>query len=111
MKTLTKPQIIEQEGKPAFAVIPWDEYLSLTGQTDLPTTPHEVVSLMIDYDISPMKAWRKYLKMTQQELAEKMEVSQANINKLERKNNSPKKSTRIAYAKALGIQPSLLDVY
>ncbi len=106
-----KPVVIEQKGKPAFAVIPWSDYLILTGQKEKPTTPHEVVSLMIEEDISPMKAWRKYLNMTQQQVAKKMGVSQANINKVENKKNKPKKSTRVNYANALGIAPSLLDVF
>ena len=36
----TNVQIIEQNGKPAFAVIPYDEYLKLVPEEE--TIPHEV---------------------------------------------------------------------
>ena len=32
MNTHINPQIIEKDGKPAFAVIPYDEYLDIVGK-------------------------------------------------------------------------------
>ena len=43
MGTLTNVQIIKKDGKPAFAVIPYEDYLSLPKDENA-TVPHEVVS-------------------------------------------------------------------
>ena len=47
---ITKPQVIEQNGVPAFAVIPYHEYLklvSMAGKDEDALIPHEVVELVI----------------------------------------------------------------
>ena len=47
MGALTNVQIIKKDGKPAFAVIPYEDYLSLLPKDDNATVPHEVVGLVI----------------------------------------------------------------
>ncbi len=71
MSALTNVQFIEQNGKPAFAVIPYDEYLKFLPSEDV-TIPHEVVGLVVKKGMSLVKAWRTHLGMTQAELAEKL---------------------------------------
>jgi hypothetical protein len=69
MTALTEPQIIMDDGKPAFAVIPWDEYQALLDQYQIENEtwiPHEVVKAAVLDDISLIRAWREYLNLTQQ---------------------------------------------
>jgi len=47
MSILTKVQIIEKNGKPIFAVIPYEDYIALLPETNRETIPHEVVGLVI----------------------------------------------------------------
>ena len=70
MSTLTNYQIIEKDGKPAFAVIPYDEFLKLIRDEER-TIPHEVVGLVVKKGMNLVKAWRTYLGMTQAEVAKK----------------------------------------
>ena len=47
MSILTKAQIIEKNGKPIFAVIPYEDYLALLPEKNDETIPHEVTGLVI----------------------------------------------------------------
>ena len=65
------------DGRPAFALIPYDMYKNLaavSGYTD--HIPHEVVSRMVD-GASAVKTWREYLELTQTEMADRMGLRQA----------------------------------
>ena len=64
MKIPTNIQYIEQNGKPVYAVIPYDEYIKLLPSEDV-TIPHEVVGLVIKKGMNLVKAWRTYLGITQ----------------------------------------------
>lgn len=98
MITHIKPQIIISEGKPAFAVIPWEEYQSLLNNTDEEKTdsdllfPHDVVKANTRGDCL-IKAWREYLGFTQVEIAEKTGMKQSAIARIERSHTLPRKST------------------
>ena len=71
--------------------------------------PTEVIRLsMIDDDISAVGAWRKHLDLTQDEVAKRLEISQAAYSKLEN-SKSLRKSSREKIAKALGINPEQLN--
>jgi predicted transcriptional regulator len=107
MNAPTNIQIINgPDGKPAFVVIPYDEYKA-TAERDL--TPHAVVEKMILEDMTAARAWREHLGLTQTEVAERMGVSQSAYAQQE---NSTKlrKATREKIAAALGIDAGLLDV-
>ncbi|WP_201339442.1 hypothetical protein [Isorropodon fossajaponicum symbiont] len=64
METHIKPQVFEQDGKPAFAVIDWRNYQDLLMRTgDKPNddenyTPHEVIASIFLKDCTTIKAWR-----------------------------------------------------
>ena len=53
MSILTKAQIIEKNGKPIFAVIPYEDYLALLPEESDQTIPHEVVGLVIKKKYEP----------------------------------------------------------
>lgn len=108
MSTHTNVQIIQQGGKPAFAVLPYEEYLSLS--EDKVYFPQEVVDLMFDKDISLYAAWRKKLGFTQKDMAEKIGVSQTRISDIEKNPENVTLKTQKTYAKALGISYKQLDL-
>jgi len=101
------PQIIKQDGKPAFAVIPWNEYQKLlnnqieSDESDV-WFPNEVVKANVRGD-SLIKAWREYLKLTQTELASKVGMKQSALARLESNTSNPRKVTLHKLAEAMGI--------
>lgn len=94
------------DGKPAFVVIPYDEYVSTHPRDDL--IPHEVVGMMVMDDLSPAAAWRKHLGLTQAEVAGRIGISQAAYAQQE-KAKRPRAETRARIATALGIAREMLD--
>ena len=107
MATLTSVQIIEQGGKPAFAVIPYADYLAAFGHAISPpkvddTVPHEVMRYILREDYSLARAWREYLGLTQDEVATKMGITQSALAQIET-SSKPRKATRQKLALALGI--------
>lgn len=65
MNEPTNVQTIMQDGKPAFVVIPFDEYVRLFPKTprvpEGDAIPHEVVGLTIKKRYTLVRAWREYL--------------------------------------------------
>jgi len=58
-------QTITQNGIPAFVVIPYNEFLQLYPMAKKDHyIPHEVVGLMINTEVSQVRAWREYLGLT-----------------------------------------------
>ena len=112
MKTPTDVQIISQGGKPAFAVLPYEEYLALIGNDDENDAevyiPHEVVGLCIEKGMSLIAAWRTYKGMTQGELADRMGVSQPAVAQIEKEQARLKQRTLDKAAKALEVRPEQL---
>lgn len=72
--------------------------------------PHEVVSYMVDNDCSIVKAWRVYLKKTQQQVAGRMGITQGSYSSIENSRTN-QKATLKKLAAALEISPSQLDVH
>jgi DNA-binding XRE family transcriptional regulator len=102
MKIPTNIQYIEQNGKPVFAVIPYDEYIKLLPSEDV-TIPHEVVGLVIKKGMNLVKAWRTYLGITQSEIAKKAGITQAALSQMENTENTLRTATLEKLAKAMGL--------
>ena len=98
----------DTKGKLAFAVIPYSEYLILSGQ-HAPTIPNAVVNKVINKDMSPIRAWREHLGLTQTEVARRLGISQSAYAQQEAKE-PVRKATRDKMAKALGIVPEQLAI-
>ena len=84
-----KTQIIFDAGKPAFAVIPYDEYLALTvNKARKPESAEsELVPFVLgDYIKNPVRIARVDAGLTQQELAKRLDVTQGYISKIEGRN-------------------------
>jgi DNA-binding XRE family transcriptional regulator len=73
-----KPQIIYDNERPAFVVLPYQDYMKLAADDDA-MIPFEVA----DYIANPLKAARIEAGLTQAELADRLDVSQAYIAKVE----------------------------
>lgn len=68
--------------------------------------PHEVVSLIVDGAL-PVRAWREYLNLTQDEVAKRMGISQPAFAQQETVAK-PRKATREKIAAAFGINADQL---
>lgn len=109
MNAPTNIQILKDaKGKPAFVVIPYSEYLSLSKQR-AETIPNAVVNKVINKDMTPIRAWREHLGLTQSEVARRLGISQSAYAQQEAKE-PVRKSTREKIAQALGIVPEQLAI-
>lgn len=108
MKEHTNHQIIKGEnGAPLFAVIPYNDYIRLLNDEDERVTfPNEVVELIAIQELSPIKAWRQYKKMSQKEVAEKIGITQAAYSQMEKPGANLKRETlkKIADALHIGVE-------
>jgi transcriptional regulator with XRE-family HTH domain len=94
-------QIIERDGKPEWAVLPYEEYLQLLDQSELledirdfdtinaaidrreeELIPAEVVYAILDGE-NPIKVWREYRELTQQQLADTAGISKPYLSQIE----------------------------
>lgn len=109
MNVPTNIQILKDaEGKPAFAVIPYSDYLRLPHRRE-PTVPNDVVGKVINDEMTPVRAWREHLGLTQADVAQRLGISQSAYAQQEAKE-SVRKSTREKIARALGIEPEQLVI-
>lgn len=111
MSARTEPQILrDAAGRPAFAVIPYDEYQELVGKaSEEPYIPHAVVKRVIEEGMTPIRAWREHLELTQAEVAARLGITQSAYAQQEAAEK-PRKATLKKIADALGISPKVLDV-
>ena len=100
-------QIIEKNNKPEFVVVPYDQFQLLLQDEDELLVPHEVVGLGIEYQ-NNIKAWRKYLKISQKQLAAKTGITQAAISQMEKPSSKPHMKTLKEMARALQVDWELL---
>lgn len=107
MNAPTEIQIIKgPDGEPAFVVIPYQQYISQTGTTEL--IPHSVVSRIVD-GATPIRAWREHLNLTQEEVARRLGISQPAFAQQEAVNK-PRRATREKIATAFGIRADQLEL-
>lgn len=119
-------QIIERDGKPEWAVLPYEEYMELIEQAEMledirdfdrisaaiesgeeELIPSEVVYAILDGE-NPIKVWREYRGLTQQQLADAAEISKPYLSQIETGKRKGTTDILSAIAKALNV--SLDDV-
>ena len=112
-------QIIERDGKPEWAVLPYEEYLKLVEQAELledirdfdeiraaiergeeELIPAEVVNAILDGK-NPIKVWREFRHLTQQQLADRVGISKPYLSQLETGKRTGTTDVLAAIAKAL----------
>ena len=116
-------QIITQGGKPAFVVIPIEEWrrieATLEDRADAAsvraflknpteTFPDAVVAAILE-GAHPLKALREHRGLTQSALAEASSTSAVYISQIERGDRRAGRKLRARLGKALGVEPDLLD--
>jgi DNA-binding XRE family transcriptional regulator len=114
-------QIIERDGKPEWAILPYEEYLQLLEQAELledirdfdeisaaiergdeELIPAEVVNAILDGK-SPVKVWREYRGLTQQQLADTAKISKPYLSQIETGKRTGATNVLAAIAKALDV--------
>jgi DNA-binding XRE family transcriptional regulator len=106
MNTPTEIQVINgPDGKPAFVVIPYAQYVAQHNASN-GLIPHEVVSRMVD-GASAIKAWREHLDLTQEEVSQRLGITQSAYAQQET-SAKPRKLTREKIAAAFGIKADQL---
>ncbi|MBZ0058977.1 helix-turn-helix domain-containing protein [Leclercia barmai] len=126
-------QIIkDDEGNAQYAVIPYDEYLWMCFQMaeiddetdddledieiehdiyDDVELPGEVCSIMTWQDVSLQAAWRIHRGLSQQEVADKLGISQSAVSQLEAVDSRPQKRTREKLAAIYGCKQEQISLY
>ena len=94
--------IVGQDGKPAFVVVPYDQFRRMKGGFTHGTVPNEVVNLSFE-GVSAMAAWREHFGLTQAEVAGRIGITQAAYAQMERVKQ-PRKATLEKVAAALGLE-------
>ena len=103
-------QIIRQSGKPAFAVVPYDEFVKIYPQAEEDSgIPHSVVRKMVHKDISRIRAWREQLGMTQKAVASKLGITQAAYSQMEAVGANPRETSIKKIAKIFGLTSEQLQ--
>jgi DNA-binding XRE family transcriptional regulator len=95
--------IVGKDGKPAFVVVPYDQFRRMRGGFTHGTVPNEVVNVSFERGISPMAAWREHLGLTQADVAARIGITQAAYAQMERVKQ-PRKATLEKVSAALGLE-------
>jgi len=114
-------QIIERDGKPEWAILPYDEYLQLVEQAELledirdfdeisaaiergdeELIPAEVVNAILDGK-NLVKVWREYRGLTQQQLADIVKISKPYLSQIETGKRTGTTDILSRIAKALDV--------
>jgi DNA-binding XRE family transcriptional regulator len=114
-------QVIEREGKPEWAILPYEEFLQLMEQAEMlqdisdydqivkavetgeeETVPAELAYALMEGE-NPVKAWREYRSLSQKHLADMADISIPFLSQIE--SGKRKASTKIMarLAKALRV--------
>lgn len=114
-------QVIERDGKPEWAVLPYDVYVQLTDDAEMlqdirdydsvktaieqgkeELLPSEVTFALLDGE-NPIKVWREYRGLTQQQLAETVGISTPYLSQIETSKRTGTTEVLLAVAKALNV--------
>ena len=117
-----KVQIIEKNGKPEWAVIPYKEYRRLSEAAEMAedvrdfdeavsrdeeTVPHAVVQRLVMGE-QPVKVWREYRGLTQAALARAARITPAYLSQIE--TGVREGSVRVLTALARTLQVDVEDL-
>jgi DNA-binding XRE family transcriptional regulator len=119
-------QIIEKNGRPEWAVVPYEEYQRLVAEAEMlqdvrdydevklalangeeELIPSEVTYALLDGE-NPIRVWREYRGLTQQQVADEAGISKPYLSQLESGQRKGTAGVLAAVARALNV--SLDDV-
>lgn len=113
-------QIIQKDGKPEWAVLPYENYLSLMEHAEMlqdvrdydaakhalrlgeEPIPSEITFAILDGE-NPIKVWREYRGFAQQQLAEASGLNSERLAEIESGQLQPTAEEACALAKALNL--------
>jgi DNA-binding XRE family transcriptional regulator len=113
-------QIIERNGNPEWAVLPYKEYLRLVAEAEMlrdvrdydatlesiaageETIPSEVVYAILD-GANPIRVWRKHRGLTQQQLSAAAGISKPYLSQIELGKRTGTTEVLTAIANALNL--------
>ena len=119
-------QVIEKNGKPEWAVIPYDEYIKIQeliediedkkdieeyfellkgGEEQI--IPSEVTFAILQ-GVNPIRAWREYKQIKVKELAKRAGITPSYLSQIETGKRNPTIDTLKAIAEALAIDVEML---
>jgi DNA-binding XRE family transcriptional regulator len=118
-------QVIEKNGQIEWAIVPYEEYQRMRDamemladiraydeakaelQTDGELIPSQVTYALLDGK-NPIRVWREHRGLTQQQLADKVEISKPYLSQLE--SSKRKGTTEVMKAIARALNLSLEDL-
>jgi DNA-binding XRE family transcriptional regulator len=113
-------QIINKDGRPEWAVIPYEEYIRLRDEAEMlhdvadydaakealeqgvELIPSEVTFALLDGE-NPIRVWRNFRTLTQQELADRAGISKPYLSQIETGKRTGTAEVLAAIANALGV--------
>ncbi len=117
-----KPQIIERNGRPEWAVLPFadyqkmvealedgadaktlDEVVRALAEGEEESIPADVTHRILDGE-SPLRVWREYRGLTLHDLAQRCEVTDAAISQIENHKRQPSVDLLKRLATALAVE-------
>ena len=116
---MIRPQIIERNGQPEYAVIPIAEWRRIRAmleeledirdldaalaKPDRRMMPFEVTSAILD-GTSPICAWREHRNLSQRDLAAAVGIGIDELSKIEDQAREPEPATLRALSEALNVE-------
>ena len=118
-------QVIQKNGQPEWAVLPYDLYLKLVEAAEMledirdydsarkaidegeELVPGEITFAILDGD-NPVKVWREYRGLTQQHLADEAGISKSYLSQIE--TGKRKGTAEVLAAIASGLSLTLDDI-
>jgi len=116
MSAHTETQIIRQNGRPAFAVIPFEEYELLRPALERERAlrsgvPHAVARRIISENIHPVRAWREHLGIDQSAVAGRAGMKPSMLSRIEAgAGGQTRVSTLKRIAGAMGLTLAQIDI-
>jgi DNA-binding XRE family transcriptional regulator len=114
-------QVIEREGKPEWAILPYEEFLQLMEQAEMlqdisdydqivkavetgeeETVPAELAYALMEGE-NPVKAWREYRSLSQKQLADMAGISIPFLSQIESGKRKASTKNLVRLAKALHV--------
>ena len=118
---MSKVQLILKEGQPEYAILPYDLYTQLVDDAEMmqdirdfdeikariESGEEELIPAHVPYAIidgeNPVKVWREYRGLTQQQLAAEAGISAAYLSQIETGKRVGKTAVLQAIARALNL--------